>query len=73
MNKIFLLLLWIPLASYPQIPEGYYDSISTQTGEELKSVLHNIIKDHKEYPYTSTLTDVWDILKVADRDPNDST
>jgi len=32
--------------------------------------LHNIIKNHTEYPYTSTATDVWDILKQTDKDPD---
>ena len=36
--------------------------------EELKSALNNIIKGHTEFPYTSTSTDVWDILKETDKD-----
>lgn len=73
MKTLLLLFLLIPLAAYPQIPDGYYSDVSNQTGEELKLVLHNIIKDHKRFPYTSTSTDVWDILKLTDRDPDDST
>jgi endonuclease I len=73
MKNLLILILCIPIISHAQIPEGYYDSVSHQTGEELKAVLHYIIKDHKEYPYSAKTTDVWDILKIADRDPDDST
>lgn len=58
--------------SIAQIPAGYYDAANGQTGEPLKNALHNIIKGHTEYTYSSSGTDVWDILKEADRDPNNS-
>ena len=51
------------------IPTGYYDSIDGLTGEELKAALNDIITNHTEFPYTSTSTDVWDIMKEADEDP----
>ena len=54
------------------IPTGYYDAASGKSGSTLKSALNDIIDGHTEYPYTSTGTDVWDILKVSDRDPNNS-
>ena len=52
------------------IPDGYYDGIEGLSGEELKAVLNNIITGHIEFPYTDTSTDVWDIMKEADEDPN---
>ena len=52
------------------IPLGYYDGISGLTGDALKDALNSIISDHTEYPYTSTATDVWDILREADEDPD---
>ncbi len=52
------------------IPVGYYDGIEGLTGADLKAALYNIIKDHTEYPYTSTATDTWDILREADEDPD---
>ena len=58
---------------YSQIPNGYYNGMDTLVGNSLKDALHNIIKDHTEFPYTSSSTDVWDILKQTDKDPNDST
>ncbi len=55
-----------------QIPSGYYDDADGLSGEALKAALNNIIDGHTEFPYSSTATDVWDILKVSDRDPNNS-
>lgn len=49
------------------IESDYYSLAKGLTGEELKSALHNIIKNHKEFPYTSSSTDTWDILKESDR------
>ena len=74
-NKSYIIfyLILIPIITIAQIPENYYGSVTTHSGEELKSVLHNIIKDHREYPYSAKKTDVWDILKEADKDPSDST
>ena len=50
---------------------NYYDPIDPNaTGQELKFELHNLIKGHIEYPYSSSSTDVWDIVMDADEDPN---
>lgn len=54
------------------IPLGYYDGIDGLVGEELKTALNLIISGHTEYPYTDDDTDVWDILRDADEDPNNS-
>ena len=51
-----------------QIPSGYYSTVQGLSGDNLKTALYNIIKGHKEYPYTSTNTDTWDILKETDKD-----
>ncbi len=53
---------------FAQIPAGYYDNAIGYTGEDLKTALYNIIKGHTIYPYTSSSTDVWDILKETDKD-----
>ncbi len=55
---------------FAQIPQGYYDSAKGLSGKALEKALHNIIKGNVAYPYTSSSTDVWDILKKADQDPN---
>lgn len=52
------------------IPLGYYDGIEDLEGDALKEALNLIVKDHVEFPYSSTNTDVWDILREADEDPN---
>jgi len=57
---------------YAQIPNGYYDDANGLTGEALKSALNDIIDGHTEFPYTSSSTDVWDILTETDRDPDNS-
>ncbi len=67
LQVIFFLLYTV--LTFGQIPAGYYDPAQGLTGDNLKAALHNIIKGHKEYPYTSTGTDVWDILKLSDQDP----
>ncbi len=74
MKNIYLSILFIAMfsLSFAQIPSGYYDNAAGKTGDELRTALYQIIKGHTTYPYTSTATDVWDILKVTDRDPNNS-
>lgn len=61
-------LLFFKSVSFSQIPDGYYNSTEGLTGEQLKAALHDIIKGHIEFPYTSTSTDTWDILKETDKD-----
>ena len=67
-----LFLILFSTAINAQIPAGYYDPAAGKTGITLKAALHDIIKEHTEFPYTSSSTDVWDILKETDRDPNNS-
>jgi endonuclease I len=57
---------------FAQIPLNYYNSANGLSGLQLKSALHNIIKNHVEYKYTSDTTDVWDILKQTDQDTNNT-
>jgi endonuclease I len=61
-------LIFIGSISYSQIPTGYYDSALGFTGDALKEKLHLIIDNHTEFPYSSSGTDVWDILKETDKD-----
>ena len=37
----------------------------------LRATLHAAIDDHTKIPYTSTATDTWNVLELADQDPND--
>ncbi len=67
---IFIILfLKFTYSGFAQIPTVYYFIAENLTGSELKTTLYNIIKDHKEFPYTSRETDTWDILKLTDQDP----
>ena len=71
-NFNYLCLIFVVNIIKAGIPSGYYDSASGLDDDNLKSALNNIIDGHTEFPYTSSGTDVWDILKVSDRDPNNS-
>ena len=53
-------------------PSGDYDSVDATNSATLRLTLHAVIDDHQRFPYTSGLTDTWDILELADQDPNDA-
>ncbi|MEM1179353.1 MAG: pre-peptidase C-terminal domain-containing protein [Acidobacteriota bacterium] len=63
--------LLITHPAFSQAPAGYYDSVDTADANALRSTLHDVIDDHQRFPYTASSTDVWDILNLADEDPND--
>ncbi|MEQ9263124.1 MAG: endonuclease [Owenweeksia sp.] len=69
---IFTASLFLSTSLFAQIPSGYYAATAGKSGDALKTALNQIIDGHTEYPYSSSGTDVWDILKVADRDPNNA-
>lgn len=48
----------------------YYDSVDDGSAAALRATLHQVIDDHVRFPYTSSRTDVWDILVEADEDPD---
>jgi len=60
---------WIGLSN-AAIPTGYYDTADQSNDIALRNSLHNIVKDHQRFPYTSSATDTWDILETADQDPD---
>ena len=68
---VFLLII-ITQTGFSQAPADYYTTAAGKTGLELKAALHNKIKGHTIFPYTSSSTDTWDILKESDRDPANS-
>ncbi len=55
-----------------QVTTEYYVSAENLADDNLKFALNQIIDNHTEFNYTSSNTDVWDILKETDRDPNNS-
>ena len=44
----------------------YYDMVDDSSPQALRDSLHEIIDDHKRFPYTSSTTDTWDVLEIAD-------
>jgi endonuclease I len=64
---VALAVAWSLAPCFAQDSAYYYTAFNSQD-DTLKARLHNIIKGHTEYPYTSTSTDVWDILQDTDKD-----
>ena len=52
-------------------PSGYYASVDASSSASLRATLHAVIDDHTKIPYTSSSTDTWDVLEIAQRDPSD--
>ncbi|MCF7858103.1 MAG: endonuclease [Candidatus Cloacimonetes bacterium] len=67
MKKIVFLVINIVVLTclYSLIPPGYYDGTEGLSGDELKSVLNDIIDNHTELTYSQ----VWDALRDTDEDP----
>lgn len=61
--------LLLACSGFTQIPKNYYSGANNLQGGELKQALNQIIEGHTEFPYSSTKTDTWDIIKEADKDP----
>lgn len=61
----------VPTAAFAQAPAGYYDDVDASSASTIRTTLHPVIDDHTRFPYTSSATDTWDILELADEDPND--
>lgn len=47
---------------------GYYENLQQLTGDALEDALHELIKDHSEFSYSSAKQ----ILKDSDQDPNNT-
>lgn len=57
------------IGSFAQAQDStYYYTAFNSSGDTLKERLHNLISNHVEFPYSSSSTDVWDILKQTDKD-----
>ncbi len=68
-----LVLFVVVAAALPaQPPAGYYDTVDTTDPTTLRTTLHEVIDDHTRFPYTAATTDTWDILNLADEDPNNT-
>jgi endonuclease I len=52
---------------------SYYNRVNTTSAEQLRCSLHQVIRGHTAYPYSgSGATSTWDILEIADEDPNNT-
>ncbi len=63
---------WIASATAAP-PSGYYNGVDARTSTAMRSTVHDTIDDHTRYPYTSSATDTWDILDLAQENPSNST
>ena len=52
--------------AYADPPVEYYSAATKKTGDTLKSVLHEIVDDHKVFPYTQSGNDNWHDGKNVD-------
>lgn len=58
------------VAAEPQL--YYYDNVDPSSSQTMRESLHEIIDDHSRFPYTSTATDTWDVLEIADENQDDT-
>ena len=63
--SIFFALVLLATPALADPPAGYYTSAQGQTGDALKTALHDIIKGHTVYTYK----EVWGLLQYTDEDP----
>ena len=59
-------------STWAEPPSGYYVALDPTNSETLRASLHAVIDDHTWYPYTSADTDTWDIINLADEDPQNA-
>jgi endonuclease I len=52
--------------------QAYYDTVDQSSSQAMRKSLHEIIGDHNRFPYTSSGTDTWDVLEIADEDQANS-
>ncbi len=71
-TAVTFLALASTAVTFADPPEGYYDNVDATDATALRLTLHEVIDDHQRFPYTSGNTDTWNILNLADEDPNNS-
>ncbi len=62
----FIICLLISVNQIFAQQTGYYNNTDGKSGDDLKTALYHIIKDHQEYSYFSSKT----VFKMSDADPN---
>jgi endonuclease I len=63
---MFTLLLCLPILSWAQLPQNYYNDAVNLTGNNLFLALHNIIKGHTSISYG----ELWNAFKTTDKKSN---
>ena len=63
---LFLIIFFITIFGYSQIPSGYYNNAQGLTETALKTALHNIIDNHTVVSYSSLITH----HQTTDKKPN---
>ena len=61
-----IFFLWIVSVAVSQNPNGYYNSVNKKKEADLKTGLHNIIKNHTVLSYGS----LWQVFRQTDALPN---
>ena len=65
--QIALMLCLISVSfAYAQIPQGYYASAENKSGQELRTAMHNIIKNHTSLSYS----ELWQAFYTTDARPD---
>lgn len=65
-SNLILILLFVSLSLYSQVPEGYYSSADGKYGAELKTALFQIIRNPKVVAYS----ELWKAFEVTDSRKN---
>jgi endonuclease I len=67
--RTFVIIIFLCNAfSLARADTEYYDTVDKSTPQSMRDSLHEIIDDHTRFPYTSSATDTWDVLEIADED-----
>ena len=65
---IILIATIVSITASAQIPEGYYDALKGKKGAELKTAVHNIIKEARVLSYGKGIAATWWGCYLTDND-----
>ena len=65
-TALLLLCLFIATVIHAQIPQGYYAAAENKSGQELRTALHDIIKNHTSVSYA----ELWNSFQTTDVRPD---
>jgi endonuclease I len=73
LKRLIVIALWscsitVTGAVIAEPDPAYYNTADDTSAQSLRDSLHAIIDDHNRFPYTSSATDTWDVLEIADED-----